>query len=278
MLRLTICLTGVMMYQIVIVFLLCFNNVASAFSLSSPKKDMRNVGAEEVVNRQLSLLQNGRNIQRAYDECFSFQARVETGGWEIFAEELDTDKAFGPLVHHQSATVVMVIQSPDPNYCQCLVRLVLPKNDTDDDAGYQASKFKIPSYYWFAMKLEESLESDRGILVRSQPGDKAVWKVMGIQPDFESLDFTEEEVMFINDDDNPWNMPDVLDFDFDEDDDDDEAFLAQQFGSPGDVRGGIYIDEDGDYVVGLDNSGDDDSDDEDDDDEDDDDDDYEYGS
>lgn len=219
-------------------FSLASSSPPSSSSNHNNKNKMRNEAAEEVVTRQLAFLQNRRDIPRAYQEFASYDDETNDDGWEVFAEELQTDETFRPLVEHQQATVVMVIQqSDDPNYCECLVRLILPHNNERRD--FSNKDWKIPLYYWFGMKLEEPKSKQSENLSNKPAGDTAVWKVEGIQPASESMELDmdmDEEFLLLgeNGNRNVWSMKDIF-FDADdddsfedEDDDDDEDYYDDE--------------------------------------------------
>lgn len=196
------------------------------------------MGAEHVVERQLEYLQQKRKVKQAY-ECFDWEGQTELGGWELFDKELSKDPDFEPLFLHTKATVLMVMRQPDPTYCRCLVRLVMPTtiSTQQKEAGdyCNSNANTIPLLYWWGLRLEEKVVTSYGISVKQNPGEGAEWKVQGIQPDASSMELEEvlmdedgnifsTEEIYLDEDGNELSLKDLLEqTEEDEDDEDDDA-------------------------------------------------------
>lgn len=162
-----------------------------------------------MVERQLKYLQQRRDIAKAY-ECFDWFGQIELDRWEAFGKELSSDPDFKPLVEHINATVMMVVQQPDPNYCRCLVRLIMPNYD---DSKIQLSKesYVIPLYYWWGMRLEELVETEEyGTLAKGNPGEAAVWKVEGIVAGVDTPMDIDDEEFYLDEDGNIVEEEDIF--------------------------------------------------------------------
>jgi len=194
-------------------------HVVRSFSSST----YSNRGAEHVVERQLEYLQQKRKVKEAY-ECFDWEGQQDLGGWELFEQELSKDPDFEPLFTHAKAAVLMVTRQPDPTYCRCLVRLVMPttKSTRQEEAEkyYNSNLDTIPLLYWWGMRLEERIETAKGVFLKQNPGEGAEWKVQGIQPDASSMELEEilmdeegnaidtEDVIYLDEDGNELSLRD----------------------------------------------------------------------
>ena len=213
-------MNGIIMFFAVTLLFLCFSSVSSfavrpnnSNNNSPPPTPRHRLPVEEVVAQQLALLQQGGDlIEQAFDDFFCFEAQVESDN-QGFVETLQNDDAFRPLAEpYRRATAVLVVQDPDPTRCSCLVQVVVSRECTRT------------LDYWWTMRLEESLVSDRGILVRSRPGSKAVWKVESIEPAFESLDWESSIAGYLS---NPFDMEEDEEITFFEQDGASQAGLQE---------------------------------------------------